>query len=74
MITYTVGLKLAKRTKALTIEAEDALLDRPATREVFQAAANVALAGARAHGENGFKIPLAKRTLVRALEIVADTP
>jgi hypothetical protein len=26
MATYTVGLKLAMRTKALTIEAEDALL------------------------------------------------
>jgi hypothetical protein len=26
MATYTVGLKLATRTKALTIEAEDALL------------------------------------------------
>jgi hypothetical protein len=26
MTTYTVGLKLPTRTKALTIEAEDALL------------------------------------------------
>lgn len=52
-------------------DAEDALTGKPAERGAFEQAAQAALAGARGYGENDFKIPLAKRTLVRALEIVA---
>jgi xanthine dehydrogenase YagS FAD-binding subunit len=50
---------------------ETLLLNAPATRETFERAADAALAEARGRGGNDYKIPLAKRTLVRALEIVA---
>ena len=49
-------------------EAEAALTGQPATRETFTAAAEAALAGAVPHEFNAFKIELAKRTLVLALE------
>lgn len=52
-------------------EAEDALVGTPASRERFERAADVALSGARGYGQNDFKIALAKRTLVRALESIA---
>ena len=48
-------------------EAERALVARPATEATFRAAAEAALRGAVPHGDNAFKIDLAKRTLVRAL-------
>ena len=48
-------------------EAEHALIGKPATVATFRAAANAALAGAKAHKDNAFKVELAKRTLVRAL-------
>jgi xanthine dehydrogenase YagS FAD-binding subunit len=51
--------------------AEASLAGRPATPATFARAAEVALHGARGYGQNDFKIPLAKRTLVRALEIAA---
>ncbi|MDQ2666640.1 MAG: xanthine dehydrogenase family protein subunit M [Gemmatimonadota bacterium] len=51
--------------------AERALKGKPATAAAFRAAAEVALSGAVSHGENAFKIELAKRTLVRALNTVA---
>ena len=54
-------------------EAEAALRGKPATAETFAAAADAALAGARGHGENDFKIPLAKNVLVRALEVLTAT-
>ena len=50
-------------------EAEALLVGQPATREAFQAAAQAALRGARGYSQNAFKIPLAQRTLVRALEL-----
>ena len=53
-----------------SLPAERTLANASATRASFQAAAEAALSGARGYGENDFKIPLAKRTLVRALEIV----
>ncbi len=53
------------------LAAERALAGAPATREHFQRAGEAALAGARGYGQNDFKILLAKRTLVGALEIVA---
>ena len=48
-------------------DAENALRGAPTSVESFRAAAEVALAGARPRHENGFKVELAKRTLVRAL-------
>ena len=48
-------------------EAERALIGKPATEQTFRAAAEAALAGARPHRDNAFKVVLAKRTLVRAL-------
>lgn len=52
-------------------QAEEALRNAPVTRASFERAAEAALAGARGRGGNDFKIPLARRTLVRALEIAA---
>ena len=52
-------------------EAERALLGQPATEATFRTAADVALKGAVPYRDNGFKIELAKRTLVRALAEVS---
>jgi xanthine dehydrogenase YagS FAD-binding subunit len=49
-------------------EAEQALAGQPAARETFERAAAAALAGAQPRGGNAYKVALAKRTLVRALE------
>jgi xanthine dehydrogenase YagS FAD-binding subunit len=48
-------------------EAEKALIGQPAEAAAFERAAAQALAGARPAAHNGFKIPLAQRTLIRAL-------
>ncbi|ADB38390.1 FAD binding domain-containing protein [Spirosoma linguale] len=48
-------------------EAEAALVGKPATKENFQAAAELLLAGAQGYEHNAFKIELAKRAIVRAL-------
>ncbi|MGJ7581582.1 FAD binding domain-containing protein [Variovorax sp. RHLX14] len=48
-------------------KAEAALKGRPATAENFRAAAETELADARALRDNGFKIELAKRTMVATL-------
>jgi xanthine dehydrogenase YagS FAD-binding subunit len=50
-----------------SVEAERALVGRPATEQTFRAAADAALAGAQPHRDNRFKVLLAKRTLIRAL-------
>ncbi len=52
-------------------EAEDALKGKPATEENFARAADILLRGARGFGGNDFKIPLARRTVVRALDQAA---
>jgi xanthine dehydrogenase YagS FAD-binding subunit len=52
-------------------EAERVLVGRAANGETFARAADAALAGAAPHKDNAFKIPLAKRTLVRALSEVS---
>ncbi|MBV9718096.1 MAG: xanthine dehydrogenase family protein subunit M [Candidatus Eremiobacteraeota bacterium] len=52
--------------------AERALSGAATSREVFARAADAALAGARGHGGNDFKVALAKRTLIRALEMAAQ--
>lgn len=49
-------------------EAENALTGKPATQQIFAAAAQAALAGAKPQKHNAFKVELAKRTLVLALE------
>jgi len=49
-------------------DAERALIGRPASLESFQRAAQVALDGARPDRENAFKVELARRTVVRALQ------
>lgn len=51
--------------------AEVLLAGQPATADRFAAAADVLLAGAQGQGENDFKIPLAHRAVVRALEQAA---
>jgi xanthine dehydrogenase YagS FAD-binding subunit len=51
--------------------AERALAGAPATRASYEHAADVALSDARGQGQNDFKIPLAKRVVVRALETVS---
>jgi xanthine dehydrogenase YagS FAD-binding subunit len=52
-------------------EAERALEGKRAGVEAFRSAADAALRGAVPHHENGFKLPLARRTLVRALTTAA---
>src|SRR5579859_6775093 len=49
-------------------EAEAALMGKPATPATFKAAAEAALAKAKPHKENAFKVELAKRCLVRGLK------
>jgi xanthine dehydrogenase YagS FAD-binding subunit len=53
-----------------SLEAERALIGAPANAQTYRTAANVALAEAKPHKDNAFKIELAKRTLVRALTTV----
>ena len=55
-------------------EAERALVGQPATESVFRTAAERTMSGAVAHRENGFKIELAKRTMVRALMTATAMP
>jgi xanthine dehydrogenase YagS FAD-binding subunit len=49
-------------------EAERMLQGKVPSRAVFTAAAQSALRGARGYGENDYKIPLAQRAIVRALQ------
>jgi xanthine dehydrogenase YagS FAD-binding subunit len=53
-----------------SLEAEHAITGKPATEATFRAAADAALRGARPQHDNGFKVELAKRCLVRALTTV----
>jgi len=53
-----------------SLEAERALIGAPANAQTYRTAANAALAEAKPHKDNAFKIELAKRTLVRALTTV----
>ncbi|WP_327112895.1 xanthine dehydrogenase family protein subunit M [Streptomyces sp. NBC_01341] len=52
------------------LEAEEVLTGGAASTDVFRAAARAALAGAQPRPQNAFKVELAQRTLVRALETV----
>ena len=56
-------------------DAEAALNGRSVSRENFEKAAAILLGGARGYGHNDFKIELARRAVVRALEqAAAGTP
>jgi xanthine dehydrogenase YagS FAD-binding subunit len=52
--------------------AEEALIGGTPNRETFLVAADAALKGARGYADNGFKIPLARRTLVAVLQQIID--
>jgi xanthine dehydrogenase YagS FAD-binding subunit len=52
-------------------EAETFLIDKAATTETFQRAAEIALQGAEPLKHNGFKVELAKRAIRRALAVSA---
>jgi xanthine dehydrogenase YagS FAD-binding subunit len=54
-------------------EAETALEGKTASEEQFRVGAEAALREARPQSENGFKVELAKRCLVRALQLVTRT-
>ncbi|HET9001045.1 MAG TPA: xanthine dehydrogenase family protein subunit M [bacterium] len=56
-----------------SVEAEAALVGRPATTATFRAAAEAAMADAMGRGHNDFKIELAKRTLCRTLAQAAQS-
>lgn len=49
------------------VEAERSLVGKSASTEAYQEAAEIALEGAIPYQHNGFKIPLAKNSIVRAL-------
>jgi xanthine dehydrogenase YagS FAD-binding subunit len=53
------------------LDAESELAGATPSRASFERAANAALRGARGYGANEYKIPLAKRTLVWALEMAS---
>ena len=55
-----------------SLEAEQALIGRPATMTTYRAAAEQALKNAKGWGHNDFKVDLAKRTLCRTLAQVAQ--
>lgn len=52
-------------------EAEAILVGAPPGADIFRRAAEAALAGAAPSGDNGFKIELARRIVVRALALAA---
>lgn len=53
------------------LKAEENLVGKTAEEAAFRAAAEAELADARAYRDNGFKIELAKRSIVRALTTVS---
>jgi len=53
---------------------EDALVGKAPDRQAFEAAAQLALQGARPLPGNRYKVELLPRTMVRALEMAAQTP
>jgi len=53
-------------------EAEDALRGQPLSEDKLQQAANVAVAGAQPCADNGYKIELARRAIVRAVRTAGE--
>lgn len=51
------------------VQAEDVLRGQPASRESFERCAQAVLRGATGQGKNNFKIPLAARAIIRALQM-----
>jgi xanthine dehydrogenase YagS FAD-binding subunit len=56
------------------LEAEQALIGQPPARASFERAAAAALVDPRPLRDNAFKVALARRTIVRALELAWGTP
>jgi xanthine dehydrogenase YagS FAD-binding subunit len=54
--------------------AEQKLVGQTADEKTFRAAAEAELAPAKGYKHNSFKIELAKRAMVRALNVVAEMP
>jgi xanthine dehydrogenase YagS FAD-binding subunit len=53
-------------------EAEKHLVGKTPSQDAFQAAAESALRGAKKYNDNGFKVELAKRTIIRTLTVVSQ--
>jgi xanthine dehydrogenase YagS FAD-binding subunit len=53
-------------------QAEAVLAGKPAARASYQAAAELALAGAKTYQDNAFKVALAKETIVRAFTLAQE--
>jgi xanthine dehydrogenase YagS FAD-binding subunit len=53
------------------VAAEQALVGKEVSIEVFQQAAQVAMQGAKGYGENNFKLKLAPNSIVEALRIAS---
>ncbi len=52
------------------VDAEKALVGRPAAEETYRAAADIAMRGARPFKYNAFKVEMARRAIVRTLSTV----
>ncbi len=72
IVAANVGLGGVGSIPWTSPEAESALIGQPATDDTFVAAAEAALNSAEPPPGLEFKVPLAKRTLVRALQILRD--
>lgn len=70
MTSARVGLGGVATHPWRALEAEEILTGAAASTDVFRAAARAALSGAQPRPQNAFKVELAQRTLVRALETV----
>jgi xanthine dehydrogenase YagS FAD-binding subunit len=57
-----------------SVAVENALVGKPATRAAFQGLAALAVRDARPRKDNAFKVDLAQRVIVRALELAAGVP
>jgi xanthine dehydrogenase YagS FAD-binding subunit len=57
-----------------SIDAERAVVGNRPSVEVFRSAGETALKGARTRPDNAFKVELAKRVMMRALELAARAP
>ncbi|MBV6806807.1 xanthine dehydrogenase family protein subunit M [Xanthomonas euvesicatoria] len=53
-------------------DAEATLVGQPATADTFGRLADALLQGAQPQGENAFKLPLARRAIVRALSVARE--